>query len=272
LKTRLTATLIALCLASPVAAHDFWLQPHAFRVNANADVPVTIQVGHGSLRQRWAGDPARVVFLRSLGADGVADLRQALRPATSPQDALVRFAKPGTYVLAFQSTPAASNLPAIRFNDYLNAEGLTPALQLRARTNAAGSPGKETYSRRCKAIVEVGADASRGRALVTKPLGMSLEIVPEKNPYLLRPNERLPVRVLFEGRPLAGALVKLTNLEFDGRPVETHLTTPDGRASFAVPHTGEWLVNVIWTKPITGNPEADFETTFSSLTFGFSRQ
>jgi hypothetical protein len=28
------------------------------------------------------------------------------------------------------------------------------------------------------------------------------------------------------------------------------------------------LVNVIWTKPIA-HPEADFQTTFSSLTFGY---
>ena len=77
------------------------------------------------------------------------------------------------------------------------------------------------------------------------------------------------MQVLYQGRPLQGALVKLTNLEFDGRPLESHLSDKDGRAAFKVPLVGTWLVNVIWTQPIKGNPQADFETTFSSLTFAF---
>ena len=75
--------------------------------------------------------------------------------------------------------------------------------------------------------------------------------------------------MLYQGRRLAGALVKLTSLEFDARPVEMHLSDAQGRASFRVPHNGEWLINVIWTQPLRGNPRADFETTFSSLTFGY---
>jgi uncharacterized GH25 family protein len=86
---------------------------------------------------------------------------------------------------------------------------------------------------------------------------------------MLAPTEELPVHVFYEGRPLAGALVKLTNLEFDVRPVAMRLSDAQGRASFSFPRTGTWLINVIWTKPISGNPNADFDTTFSSLTFGY---
>ena len=98
-----------------------------------------------------------------------------------------------------------------------------------------------------------------------------MEIVPEKNPYTLASNQELPVRIFYDGKPLAGALVKLTNLEFDIRPVAIHRSDKDGRASFQVPRTGTWLVNVIWTRPLKGNPKADFDTTFASLTFGFGR-
>ena len=54
--------------------------------------------------------------------------------------------------------------------------------------------------------------------------------------------------------------------------IAMHLSDAAGRASFAVPRTGTWLINVIWTKPIKGNPKADFDTTFSSLTFGYGGQ
>ncbi len=51
------------------------------------------------------------------------------------------------------------------------------------------------------------------------------------------------------------------------------LPSPGGTgpsATLRVPPVGEWLVNVIWSEPVTGDPKADFDTTFSSLTFGFN--
>ena len=205
--------------------------------------------------------------MESYGPNGAVDQKNALHPS-SEKDGDFAFDKAGTYVLAFQSNYAESNLPFIRYNDYIKVEGLTPAIAYRERTKTTQSPGREIYSRRCKTLIQVGLPQG-AQPWVTKPVGLSLEIVPEKNPYTLPPNEELPVHVLYEGRPLAGALVKLTNLEFDVRPVAMHLSDGQGRASFAFPRTGTWLINVIWTKPIAGNPKADFDTTFSSLTFGY---
>ena len=210
------------------------------------------------MRQRWAVDLNRVVFLRSFGPDGSQDHRAELREGGGV-DGVLNFSRPGTYVVAMQTTPAESDLPALRYNSYATEEGLTPALLLRQRTGRADSNGREIYSRRVKALVQVGR-AAGPQPQVTRPIGLSLEIVPERDPY----------RVLYEGRPLAGALVKLTNLDFDTRPVEMHRSDRAGRAAFSVPNHGAWLINVIWTKPIRGNPKADFDTTFSSLTFGYS--
>jgi hypothetical protein len=64
-------------------------------------------------------------------------------------------------------------------------------------------------------------------------------------------------------------MVKLTNLNDDATPFEVHLTDQDGRASFSMPASGAWLLNVIWTKALPSSDEADFETVFSSLSFGF---
>ena len=97
---------------------------------------------------------------------------------------------------------------------------------------------------------------------------MTLEIVPERNPYMLRPGEKLPLLIYYQGRPLPGALVKLTNLDQDSKPAALQRSDRAGRASFSVPPQGKWQLNVVWTKPITGNPKADFETIFSSLSFG----
>lgn len=260
-----------LCSASAAQAHDFWLQPRSFQATVNTPVPFTIQVGHGKDRQRWAGRVERVVQFRSLGPTGAVDHKADLKAQPSPVDAEIAFRSPGVHVVVFETTPAESDLPALRFNDYAKAEGLTPALRFREQTKSTDKPGRELYSRRCKALIRVGQPDGKPQPQVTRPVGLTLEIVPERDPYALGPNDDLPVRILFEGRPLSGALVKLTSLEFDARPIATHLSDSAGRAAFKVPRTGTWLLNVIWTKPISNNPKADFETTFSSLTFSFWR-
>jgi uncharacterized GH25 family protein len=263
----LWGSLLAVAWAGPALAHDFWLQPLHFNLAPQTSTSLTIQVGHGPFRSRWSGAIDRVVLMRSYGPDGALDQKNALHPSPD-KDGDIGFKAPGTYVVAFQSNYARSELPFIRYNDYINVEGLTPAIEQRARAKATETPGREIYSRRAKALIRVG-DTAAPQPWVTRPVGLSLEIVPEKNPYALAPKEDLPVRIFFEGKPLAGALVKLTSLEFDVRPIAMHRSDAQGRAFFTLPRTGAWLVNVIWTKPIQGNPDADFDTTFSSLTFGY---
>jgi uncharacterized GH25 family protein len=77
------------------------------------------------------------------------------------------------------------------------------------------------------------------------------------------------VRVLYEGKPLAGALVKLMNLAEDLTGANESVTDDAGMASFSMPTRGSWLVSVVWTRRLDDAADADYETTFSSLTFGF---
>ena len=164
---------------------------------------------------------------------------------------------------------AQTHLPAIRFNDYLKVEGLTPALEQRARLHRMDADGSERYSRCAKSIVQVGQPRAGLLGQVSKPLGLPLEIVPEANPYDAKRSAILPVRVIYAGHALAGALVKLTNLANDASPFEVRLTDRDGRANFTMPNAGAWILNVIWTKALPRTEETDFETVFSSLSFGF---
>lgn len=260
--------LAALCTATSAGAHDFWLQPQSFNPGVSQADPITIEVGHGPFRSRWSGALDRVVLFRNFVAGAKMDLKPVLHP-TPDQDAVLSFPASGTQMLVFESTDALSNLPSIRYNDYAKIEGLKAALDYRAKTGQMQANGRESYSRRCKALINVGAGGKPNPA-ITNPVGFSLEIVPAISPYALKTGQLLPVQVLYHGHPLAGALVKLTNLEFDVRPVSTHLTDAGGHAAFEIPRTGDWLLNVIWSQPIKGNPNADFETTFSSLTFGYS--
>jgi uncharacterized GH25 family protein len=230
------ARLVGLLLiCSSAAAHDFWIQPDSYRCEPGISVPVTLQVGHGPSRQRSQLPLRRIARFAAVTPDGTAvDLRGGLNLGASTEDGEVRFQIPGTHVIVLETDNHARTLD-----------------------------GLESYSRHSKALIQVGSAQS---VQATQPLGMVLEIVPDVNPYSAV--GALPIHVLFAGAPLAGARVELTNLEHDAEPFETHLTGSDGRASFAIPQSGKWLLNVIWQKRQASGQDTEFETYFSSLSFG----
>jgi len=257
----------AAVLAGPAQAHDFWIQPQAFRAAAGAQVPLTLQVGDGPDRTRSAIPLRRVTRFEVVAPNGAArDAKASLSLGGPAADGAVTLAGGGVHVLVLATDAGGrSRLPAAKFEAYLRDEGLTPAIEARAKARQAGRDGDERYGRAAKALVLAG-EGDGGAA--TRPVGLPLEITPLANPYA-RP-DRLPVRVTFEGRPLAGALVKLTDLADDVTPLAELRTDAAGEASFAMPAKGDWRLAVVWTKALGPDEDADFETTFSSLTFGLS--
>ncbi len=267
--TKLAAVAAVLC-GSPLAAHDFWLQPDQFATGPGIRLPMIFLVGHGVARQRSTIGKDRVKLFRAIGPQGSSDRLGDLTMGQAA-DAGSVFTAPGTYVLAFSTSNVPSELPALRFNDYATAEGLSLVLQQRTASRATNSPGRELYSRRGKALIQVGSPGKVPQPQVTAPVGLGLEIVPLINPYQPGTSKTLPVRVLYQGRPLVGALVKLNNLQADAEPVEMHRSDSTGQTSFSLPRTGQWQLNVVWSQPLPRNGTADFLTTFSSLSFGFGQ-
>ena len=263
----------AIWLLAPMAvqAHDFWLQPVNFQLAPGGTTTMSIQVGHGINRQQSLITIDRVTRFDSMGMNtGRVDRISELHLGDANADTTLDFPKSGLQVLSFATNGTYSDLPDIRYNDYAKFEGLTLAIDQRTRTNTMDQDGKEVYSRRAKALIQVGPYSKKDDVAARTIVGLSLEIVPEINPYSPAFKGALPVRVYYEGKPLAGATVMMNNLQFDDRPTQIVVSDAQGRATVNCPRVGEWQVNVVWTKPIQGDPKADYETTFSSLTFGYA--
>jgi hypothetical protein len=264
MKTRAALVfLIMLGFVRDGAAHAFWVQPDDFWLNPRAALSWTLQVGDALSRQPSPIPPDRITRFEAIGPSGAAqDLRGSV----------ARLAQPGAYLVVLETDNRGySHQSAMRFNDYLEAEGLTPALDYRTRTHRMHVDGFERYSRAAKSIVAVGPRDHQVSATITRPLGLQLEIVPQINPYALPRPTQFPVRVLYGGKPLSGALIKLMSLDHDLSVTDQQRTNGAGVASFAMPPGGSWLMNVIWTMPLTNASDADYDTTFSSLTFGVPR-
>lgn len=261
-----TAVCAMLFVAQSAQAHDFWLQPARFQTAPQVPVTIDFMIGHSDEVERWHLTWERLHSFKSFGPDGVRDHQSAVVPSGSKNSggASIALQREGTHVLAMESYHSLSDLPAEKFNAYAQKEGLTAVLLQRESTGAANTNGREMYSRRAKALMQIGDMPSDH---VLQPIGQTLEIVPERNPYARTDETSFPVRVLFQGRPLVGALVDLTALGAGTEPTQGQRTDAQGRAVFEVPRDGAWKINAIWSRAVKGRPEADFDTVFASLTF-----
>src|SRR3954469_19537758 len=99
----LAAALLAI-VAPLLHAHDFWLQPKDFWIDAPATTPFTLQVGHGPLRQRSPIPLRRIERLDAIGPDGMTrDFRARLRLGGEHDDGDIAFERGGVYVVVLQT-------------------------------------------------------------------------------------------------------------------------------------------------------------------------
>lgn len=260
------AVAAAVAVAPTADAHDFWLEPEKFAAARNEAVAVRFTIGHAGAHEPWNLRPEKVAGLKSCVADRCEDKSDVIADALKERGrAVVAFASPGTHILAFESRHSFSALEGPAFTDYARKEGLAAVLNDRAARGVESEPGRELYSRRAKSLIHVSGEEP---ADVSAAVGHTLEIIPLKNPYALSTGEALPVRVLFEGAPLAGATIDFDDLSDQLGPLQSAVTDGAGAASFKIDGAGPFKLMTIWGVPLEDRRRADYETIFASLTFG----
>ena len=262
------ALAASVSLTGAAVAHDLWMDLDRWAAPGEAaKISIEFHVGHARDLEPWNLRPQREVALYSIGPSGRIDQRDALiyPTAGAKSGAALTLEGAGVHLIAFESDNSAIELPSEKFNSYLDEEGLTPAIEHRRREGLESEPGRELYSRRAKALVQIGGAA----AAPPPPLGLTLEISPLDDPYALEDRQPLRVRVDYLGKPLEGATISIESLDVGLLSKIKRKTNAEGVAAFVFPHRGAWKFNVVWTRPIKGDARADFETVFSSLTFGY---
>lgn len=230
-------------------AHDFWIEPSAYSPGAGELVKLKLWVGEHLGGETLPRNEAQIESFTAigrgieapvLGIDG-ADPAGILRPQA-----------PGGLVIAYRSLRSAVTLDPPKFQAYLALEGLPPV-----------PPGREVFSRCAKSLLTIGG---RGDPSFTKPVGLTLELIPDADPTTLAPGARLAVRLLYQGKPLAGALVMALDA-VDAKAPQQVRSDKDGRASFTLPRAGAWLVKAVHMIPAPRDAGADWESFWASLTF-----
>ena len=258
----LSAVAALVCGSAALGAHDLWIEPSAFTPATGAIIAVRLRVGQDLTGDPVPRDPALLEELVLLDPAGRTPIvgRDGADPA-----GLLRIAAPGLHVIGYRSRPSAVTLTGEKFNQYLKEEGLDAVLAQRTARGLAGADARELFSRCAKTLVISGAASP---FQMDRTLGCPLELIAEGNPYATGTGRAtLPVRLLFNGRPLAGALVVAFSRADPSAKVSAR-TDRDGRVVLPIARGGLWLVKSVHMVAAKPGSQADWESFWASLTFG----
>ncbi len=252
----------ALLVAAPLPAlaHDFWIEPSAYRPEVGEVVRLRLRVGEQLLGDPVPRDAALLERFVAVTASGEEDVRGV--DGADPAGAL-HIVAPGTVLVGYRSRRSPLALPADRFEAYLAQEGLERISALRAARGESAAPSREVFSRCAKSLLAGGA---AGGAAFDRRLGFPLELVPEADPASLGAAAQLPLTLLYLDEPLAGALIR-ARANADPSKFITARTDAAGRATLRLNEPGPWLITAVHAVEAPGGVDADWESFWASLTF-----
>ncbi len=260
---RISAFVLAsiLALFSTGGAHDLWLVPQENHIPVGESLKLWAHTGMKFGSSLSAIKPDRLDGAWILDGAGKRELPDAGIEGKS----LVfetSFNEAGIALAAVALKPNFIHLEADEFNEYLELDGLPQILELRKSKGELEMEAREMYAKFAKAILRVGEGGSS--ELATKIAGLRVEIVPLVDPT--RHSGRLPVQVLFEGKPLSGVFV-YPLAEGESKYEMGYETDGEGKTSVLLGAPGLWSLHCIYMRPHADQSKADWESFFATVSF-----
>jgi hypothetical protein len=262
-----------LLAAQAAWGHEFWMQPQRFGLQAGEDAVLSLYVG-----ENFAGGQValtRPLFIRlAQQVNGEAiDLRAQVPQDGDSGEMVLPVAGAGTQLLWADTQPAHLELEAGRFFAYLHDEGLDFINTAREAKGQLALPGRERFRRHIKTLLRrEGAATEADARTAMQRTAQTIEIVPLSDPYASAPGRDLGFQVLFEGKPLANALVKFWHRRGGQTLVVRTTTNAQGRVVFAPPWPGVWMASVVHMTAASDAKacDCDWESYWGNLTFEIS--
>lgn len=257
--------LAILAQSSAALAHELWIEPEKYQVDAHAPIAAELRNGQGfkGISLAWF-DRRIAAFDRVQNRDRAPIAgRAGDMPAVQLPDA-----GDGLLVLAYQSTPSElTYTEADKFTDFVRHKDLKGTME---RHKARGLPEvgfREVYTRFSKALIAAGDGAG-----ADQPLGWETEFVAQTNPYTAPLDQGIRVLLTYQGAPRADAQVEIFDRAPDGTvQISTTRTDGDGMATVPVTPGHSYLLDaVVMREPDAQTAKthgAVWESLWAALTF-----
>lgn len=257
-RSPIVLTLILL-FAFGSSAHDTWLLARRTSIPPGTVARFDLTSGMTFPALDYAIKPERVGLARCRLNGKTFEIA---RSSASKSLALrVRLPDAGTATLWVELNPKSLELTPKQVEEYLNEINAPDQLR-KSWMNAGGKRRwREIYTKHAKTFVTVG-EAVADRSWL-EPVGMALEIVPEKNPTTIRAGDDFAVRVLKDGLPLPNFSLGIVR---EGNSFsEFQKTDAEGRVTFRLARSGKWLLRGVELRQ-SNKPETEWESDFTTLT------
>ncbi len=248
-------------------AHEFWMEPETYRPALKQAVPLRHFIGQNFKGTSYPFVPDWFKTFTLTQNGSTTDVVGVLGDDPA---ATLRFTKPGLKILAYHSRPDKLTFKKWPdFRDYLLFEGLNGVVDRWGKRLSTQATFREDYVRCAKTLMQAGelTPGENGTSGADRAIGLPLELIAEQNPFTLAKGATLPVRLLLNGKPLQGALVRILT-RTDPVNIPPVRTDKEGRARIPLPHSGPYLLNAV-TMLNTALPEKGeaWKSLWASLSF-----
>ena len=250
---------VGLLVAQAASAHDTWIVTRPARVSPGEVVWFDLTSGMAFPENEVAVKPDRLARASARLRDAVTDLERGVGGKRALR-LKARFSQTGIAAVWIESKPRSLELKAAEVKEYLEEIGAWESVGREWESKGMGR-WRESYTKNAKTYIRVGEP--EGDDSWARPVGMTLEFVPEKDPTRLGPGEELPVRLLQDGRPVPGLAVGL--LAGNAKSGSLSKTDSEGRVRLRFKRGGWWLIRATLLKR-SSKPDLDWESRFTTLT------
>jgi len=259
---------LTLCILAvvPAIAHDLFLKPDNFFVKVGSKVSISV------LNGSFLASEGAVSYSRLSDLSVVSPGGKRTKPAESDftKDKVTAFlnlapGEAGTYLVGLSTMPREIDLKGADFNEYLEHDGIPDILAERKAKKELDKAVRERYSKHVKTIFQVG-DVRTGNYKTV--LGYPVELVPQANPYELKPGDTIDILCLKDGKPLANQFVMSGREGAAGKIItgENVRSDENGVARVKLAGPGKWYVRFIEMSPAK-DPKLNYESKWATLTF-----
>lgn len=248
--------VLAVSLPSVASAHDTWLSGPATAAPGATTLFGLTSSGTFPTPDH-AIEPSRIAraLCRSNGQDA------PFRAGARGQKALklrARGLPAGVAACGVSLHPRTLELEAAEVMHYLEEIGARDTVGPAWSARTPPAKWRETYVKHAKTFARVGTRADESWR---EPLGLGLEIVPLVDPTALRAGDALEVRLLKDGRPLAGLALRASRAS---AKAAFATTDADGHARFTLDAAGPWLLAGTELRASATKPD-EWESDFTTL-------
>ncbi len=255
---RLWTAAVAFAFAATAFAHDTWLLPTPARLQVGRTAVFELTSAMDFPRPETPVKADRLVAGRVRLAGSTQELRAEAQPKFLRLSTVLD--RQGVATAWVETRPRTLDLKPEEVAHYLEEVGAADTVGADWK-KSGGKVWRETYVKLAKTCVRVG-EPSEDRSWA-EPLGLALEMVPEKDPTRLKTGETLPLRVLWQGKPISGLSVGSVG----GAPGHGSLqkTDAEGRVSVILDRPGPWLLRATLIRAAEGG-EGRWNSHFTTLT------